>query len=128
MVGRFQNHNGKDEDGPLNEATSERAIGRLEGKVDALVGAVEEQTEKSERRYARIYQELEQIRLDAAESRRDVAELKVKADADAPTISEIKRWKERIIGMQMLSAFIAASFGGALVAGWKWLAVKAGWQ
>lgn len=112
----------------MTETTSERAIGRLEGKIEALVGAVEDQTEKSERRYARIYQELEQIRLDAAESRRDVADLKAQAAADAPTISEIKRWKERLIGMQMLVAFLAASFGGVVVAGWKWLAVKAGWQ
>lgn len=112
----------------MTEATTERAIGRLEGKVDALVGAVEDQTQKSERRYARIYEELEQARLEAAEIRREIADLKKQAAADAPTIIEIKRWKERLNGMQMLMAFVAATCGGALVAGWKWISMKFGWQ
>lgn len=112
----------------MTEATTERAIGRLEGKVDALVGAVEDQTQKSERRYARIYEELEQARLEAAEIRREIADLKKQAAADAPTIIEIKRWKERLNGMQMLLAFAAATCGGALVAGWKWISMKLGWQ
>jgi hypothetical protein len=110
----------------MTDGNSERAIGRLEGKVDALVGAVEDQTEKSEKRYARIYQELEQIRLDAAESRRNVSDLKTRMDADAETLSDIRKWRERFIGMQMLWAMIAASLGGALVAFWKWIAVKIG--
>lgn len=110
----------------MTEANSERAIGRLEGKVDALVGAVEDQTKKSEERSARIYKELEQIRMDAAESRRDVGDLKARMDADAPTITEIKKWKERFIGMQMMWAVIFTVVGGGLVAVWKWIAVKLG--
>lgn len=106
------------------DSNSERAIGRLEGKVDALVGAVEDQTEKSDRYRARVYQELEQIRLEQAESRRNVQGLTARLDADAPTISEIKKWKERLIGMQMTVAFISATFGGVLVAGWKWISTK----
>lgn len=110
----------------MTDGNSERAIGRLEGKVDALVGAVEDQTEKSEKRYARIYKELEQIRMDAAESRRDVGDLKKRMDEDAPTITEIKKWKERFIGMQMMWAMIFTFIGGGLVAFWKWIAVKLG--
>lgn len=105
----------------MTETNSERAIGRLEGKVDALVSVIEDQTEKSDRRSARIYQELEQIRLDAAQSRRDVSDLKSRLDADAPTITEIKKWKERFIGMQMLWAFISATVGAAIALSWKWL-------
>lgn len=106
------------------DSNSERAIGRLEGKLDALVNAVEDQTEKSETRSGRIYRELEQIRLEAAELRRNQRDLKERLDADAPTITEIKKWKERLIGMQMMVAFISATFGGVLVAGWKWLSTK----
>lgn len=110
----------------MTEGNSERAIGRLEGKVDALVGAVEDQTEKSEKRYARIYQELEKIRLDAAESRRDVGDLKSRMDADADTISDIRKWRERFVGMQMMWAMIFTFLSGALAAFWKWIAVKLG--
>lgn len=110
----------------MTDENSERAIGRLEGKVDALVGAVEVQTEKSDKRYARIYQELEQIRLDAAESRRNVSDLKSRMDDDADTISDIRKWKERFIGMQMTWAIIFTALGGGLVAFWKWIAVKLG--
>ncbi|MBC7311686.1 MAG: hypothetical protein H5U11_04245 [Rhizobium sp.] len=110
----------------MTEGNSERAIGRLEGKVDALVGAVEDQTEKSQKRYARIYQELEKIRLDAAESRRDVGIHAGFQIADADTISDIRKWRERFVGMQMMWAMIFTFLGGALAAFWKWIAVKLG--
>lgn len=110
----------------MTDGNSERAIGRLEGKVDALVGAVEDQTEKSEKRYARIYQELEKIRLDAAVSRRDVGDLKARMDADEPTITKIKKWEERFIGMWMMWGVIFSVIGGGVVAFWKWIAVKLG--
>lgn len=112
----------------MTDTNAERAIGRLEGKLDALADAVANQTEKSEQGMARMYREIESLREEATESRRNISGMKEELAGHGPTIAEIKKWKERLIGMQMLSAFVAASFGGILVAGWKWLAVKAGWQ
>ena len=110
----------------MTETNAERAIGRLEGKLDALATIVEDENKKSDARGARIYKELEQIRLDAADSRRDIADLKKRIAADEPAISDIKRWKERLIGMQLLMAFLTAIAGGAVVAFWRWISAKVG--
>lgn len=107
--------------------TADRAIGRLEGKLDALIKTVDTQNERSDERSARMYRELEQIRLDASDSHRDILDLKKRMDADEPAISDIKRWKERLIGMQILMAFLTAIAGGAVVAGWKWISARIGW-
>lgn len=110
----------------MTETNSERAIGRLEGSMDALVSAVEDQTEKSEERYRRVYKELEEIRLNAAESRRDIGDMKAQMNNDAGTMADIRKWKERFIGMQMMWASIFMLVGGGIAAFWKWIAVKLG--
>lgn len=40
-------------------------------------------------------------------------------DDAAPVISDIRRWRERFIGMQVLVVFMAGSAGAAAVAFWK---------
>ena len=105
---------------------TERAIGRLEGKLDALIESVAEQTRKSDQSRARTHGNMEKIRNDISENRRDVQDLKKEMDAAGPVIIEIKKWKERFIGMQMLWTILVASAGGALVAFWKWIAIKTG--
>lgn len=110
----------------MTDASTERAIGRLEGKLDSLMNAIEEQKTESSAGRGRIYRELEAIRIEQAESKRKVTRLDEQMASAAPEIADIKRWKERFIGMRMLIVFISASAGGAIVAGWKWIMVKLG--
>ncbi|NRQ13477.1 DUF1515 family protein [Ensifer sesbaniae] len=110
------------------DGNSERAIGRLEGKLDALADAVERGQDESKQGRARIYAELEQVRQEAARSRAEVESLKQQMADAAPIISDIKRWRERFIGMQMLVVFLAGSAGAAITTFWKWLSVKIGVQ
>lgn len=116
-----------------NDESPERAIGRLEGKLDSAIDAIADSKKESSEGRARIYGELESIRRETAESRQEIAdskrsiqELQSKMKAAAPAIEEINRWKERFIGMRMLIVFGAATFGGFIVAGWKWIMVKLG--
>jgi len=104
----------------------ERAIGKLEGQMTALVAAFETLAEKSDLGRSRIYSELEHIRADNAESRRDVSGLKRQLDEYAPTIADVKKWRERFIGMQILIVFVTGSVVGTVVAFWKWIMVKVG--
>lgn len=121
----------------LNPSTdrTEHDLGYLKGQMEALqhqiatlAPAIEASRKESSEGRARIYGELEAIRRDATDSRRDIAELKTQIQGDAPTIAEIKRWKERFIGMQMLLGAGAAIIGGSIVLFWKWVSVKIGLQ
>lgn len=108
------------------ESSTLRALGQVEGKLEMLIQAVEENREAGSKGRQRIYEELEAIRTDAGISKAKIEKLEVQMTAAAPEIADIKRWKERFIGMRMLIVFLSASAGGMLVAAWKWLIVKFG--
>jgi hypothetical protein len=110
----------------MADASLDHEIGVLKGKLDMLIDAVEGQRAESSTGRGRIYRELEAIRIDAAESKTKVGRLEEQMAAAAPEIADIKRWKERFIGMRMLIVFVSGAAGGALVAGWKWITVKLG--
>lgn len=105
---------------------TERAIGVLEGKLDALIKAVEAGAEDSKLYRARIYSELEKVREAAADSQRKIDDLQKQMETAAPVISEINRWRERFTGMLMLIGALSAAFGGGVVILWKWVAAKMG--
>lgn len=117
----------------MTEATTERAIGRLEGKLDAVAKAVDETRAAGDAGRTRIYGELEEIRSDGAASRREIADSKVEIaeirkkmeDADK-TLSEIKRWKERMIGMGMAFTLLGISVAAGVQLAWKWITAKFG--
>jgi len=110
----------------MTDGSAERANGRVEGKLEVLSKMVEQGQEDGREGRARIYQELELIRADAASTRHQVSGLKDRLDEAAPTIADIRRWKERFLGMQMLAAAIFAVIGGSAVLLWKWIAAKLG--
>ncbi|MBB4063702.1 putative nucleic acid-binding Zn-ribbon protein [Gellertiella hungarica] len=98
----------------------------MKAQIASLADAVRAQTEKADQRGTRTYEELENIRVEQAQSRRDMAEVKARLDKAEPTLSEITRWKERFNGMQMMLMMQAAAVGGLMVYFWKWIAVKIG--
>lgn len=110
----------------MTDGNSERAIGRLEGKLDTLLLTVEKNTEKSEQGRSRIYQELEQARADQAETKNEVKALKAQLAEAAPVIADIKKWRERFVGMMLLVGAVGSFIGGAGVLFWKWVSAKLG--
>lgn len=101
-------------------------LGEMKAQIAALAEAVRVQTEKADQRGARTYGELENIRAEQAQGRRDMAEVKARLDKAEPTLTEISKWRERFIGMQMLLGAGAAAIGGLMVYFWKWISVKIG--
>lgn len=111
----------------------ERALGKLEGQmlvmqeqILAQSRAIEKSREESSSGRSRIYQELESIRQNATETKQKVEQVSKDLADNRPVIVEIKRWKERFIGMQMVIVAIAAAIGGSVGIFWKWIAAKLG--
>ncbi|MDW9762137.1 hypothetical protein GOB02_21610 [Sinorhizobium meliloti] len=110
----------------MTTASYDRVIGRLETKLDMLVTAFEKSVDDSKEHRDRISSDLEHMRMEAAESRREVTALKQKMDNAEEVISELNRWKERFIGMRMLTGVLLMAAGGGIALVWKWAAAKLG--
>lgn len=116
-----------------SERVVERAIGRLEGTLGALVDQVKENSEKSEEGRARIYRELENSRIEITSLKAEMKAQQESIDRSSETISkhastltEIEKWRERFIGMMMLGSLVGGAIITAIIAGLKWLAIKIG--
>ncbi|MBL0373940.1 hypothetical protein JJB09_18105 [Rhizobium sp. KVB221] len=59
-------------------------------------------------------------------SRAKVSEIATKFEAAEPTLSDIKKWKERLIGIWMAFTAIGFLLGAIASYFWKWLAAKFG--
>lgn len=110
----------------MSDASTERAIGNLEGKVELLIQAVNDSRAAGSAGRQRIYEELEEIKEYASDSRRKVDEIADRMTASEPVLSYIKRWKERLIGMSMAFAAIWFVIGAGVALFWKWVATKLG--
>ena len=107
----------------MSEESQERAIGRIEGKLDMILA--DQEKARLDRKHQYEKSEAIERRLDATDQK--LAAVSSRMDDAAPVISEIRRWRERLIGMQMLIVFMAGSAGAAAVMFWQWLSVKLGW-
>lgn len=111
----------------------ERAIGKLEGTLGALVDQVKDNAEKSEAGRARIYSELEAARIEMSSLKNELTSQRETITKSAGTISthaetlkEIERWRERFVGMMMLGSVLSGALITGAIAGLKWVAVKLG--
>lgn len=103
----------------MTEASHERAIGRLEGKIDRMLA----EQEKAGNARKQTYEKMDEMsrKLDGADRRISVTENRL--DNIEPPVAEFARWRERFIGMGLVVTFIAGSIGAA--ASWLWQKVVA---
>lgn len=101
--------------------SNEKAIGRLEGKIDLMLA---EQVRAADAR-RQTYETLERLdrKIDATESK--VGSIDARLEKVEGPVAEFSQWRERGIGALMLISFVAASVGGLVVAYGKkaWAAV-----
>lgn len=88
----------------MTEPSVQRDLGRLEGKIDAIIA----QQQKDADRLERLVTTPEKI--ESVEKR--VAKLE-------PIADDFSKWKERGVGAMMLISFIAALLGAAITAAWQ---------
>jgi len=93
----------------------DRAIGRIEGKLDLLI---EENVQAAKKK-----EELHQ-KIDSIQRRQDRLDHKFLAIDERlehieKPLADLNRWRERAIGAVMLISFLAASIGGTAAVFWQ---------
>lgn len=101
-------------------------LGELRAQVAALAFTLREQTEKSEARSSKIFQGLEEIRLEQADINDEIRHMKSRLDRADPVLSLMTRWEERIRGMVILLVLIGSILGGGATIFWGWVKTKVG--
>jgi len=95
----------------------QRAVGRLEGKVDQVL----EQQKKTG-------QDMELVKLEQKRASRQREEQAERLKEVEKNTADFNKWKERGVGALMLISGIAALVGGTLATSWhKILDVLRGW-
>lgn len=99
----------------MTGAGQERAIGRVEGKIDHIIADQERARDERKRQYERqeatdrLIEQLS-VKMASVDSRLQKVE---------GPVAEFSRWKERGVGAMMLVSFCAATFGAMIATFWK---------
>lgn len=94
----------------MSEAGQERAIGRIEGKLDLIIADQEKARQDRKQQYER----LEKIERSQEGVERKVEGIHSRLEKVEEPIAEFNRWRERGVGAMMLVSFVAATIGAVL--------------
>lgn len=94
----------------MTDAGQERAIGRVEGKLDHLIKDQEQARSDRKQQYER--QEKSERLLE--EMGRQMQVIDARLQKVEEPVADFNRWRERGVGAIMLVSFAAASLGGLL--------------
>ncbi len=93
------------------EAGQDRAIGRVEGKLDQIIKDMDRARDDRKQQYEK--QEKTDHTLD--EVMRKLQSVDNRLEKVEEPVADFNRWRERGVGAIMLVSFVAASLGGLLV-------------
>lgn len=103
------------------ETSHDRAIGRLEGKLDALIETVKAQGEKSDQGRAKLYERVEGVERATHNLDGRVQTIEGTVKKMNPLVEEFGRLKQRGLGMLMLLGIVWMLLGGLLLNGISWI-------
>jgi len=110
----------------MTDDNSQRAIGRLEGKLDALIKTVEQQGEQSSASRKALYDRVAQIETSIEISGKIDAQVRERLDGIdgritrevMPTVDEVNRWKIAGVTALAIVGMGSAAVGAFLM--WAW--------
>lgn len=94
----------------MTEAGQDRAIGRVEGKLDQIIKDMDRARDDRKQQYDK--QEKTDRTLD--EVMRQLRSVDSRLSNVEEPVADFNRWRERGVGAIMLISFAAASFGGLI--------------
>lgn len=108
----------------MAEMSDQRAIGRLEGKIDLMLA----EQEKAALSRRQTYEKLEALDRKITTTEEKVEQIETRLKSVEEPVAEFSKWRERGVGAVMLISFAAASIGGLAVAFGKklWTAITGG--
>ena len=92
----------------MSDASQDRAIGRIEGKLDLIIADQEKARQDRKQQYER----LEKIERWTEATDRKVESIDKRLEKVEEPVAEFSRWRERGVGALMLVSLAAASVGG----------------
>lgn len=98
----------------MTEAGQERAVGRIEGKLDLLIKDQEQARSDRKQQYER--QEKTERLLEALQ--RNIESIDARLEKVEEPVADFSRWRERGTGAMMLVSFFAAIFGAVISSFW----------
>ena len=100
-----------------SEQETQRAIGRLEGKLDSLIAVVQQQGERSDAGRERLYLRVDQLAQETVTVKNRVAHIETRVDEIEPMAAEFMRWKQRGIGVWIVIVTGWMLIGGLVLSG-----------
>src|SRR5690606_22130704 len=101
----------------IPETNQERAIGRLEGKMDSLIEAVKAQGEKSDASRAKMYERIEGVERSTEKMDGRLQTVEGTVTKMSPLVDEFGRIKQRGVGILMMLGVLWMLLGGLLLQG-----------
>jgi ABC-type enterochelin transport system substrate-binding protein len=98
----------------MTEASQDRALGRLESKVDLILV----DNERAAHSRKEQYEKLEQITRKADSTDRKIDSIDSRLKAVEEPVADFEKWRERAIGALMLVALVSSLIGA--ITPWIW--------
>ena len=99
------------------DSNHERAIGRLEGKMDSLIETVKAQGEKSDQSRAKLYERVEGVERSTEKIDGRLKTVEGTVTKMSPLVDEFGRIKQRGVGILMMLGVLWMLLGGLLLQG-----------
>jgi Asp-tRNA(Asn)/Glu-tRNA(Gln) amidotransferase C subunit len=96
----------------VSEESTDRALGRVEGKIEAILSAQVD-----------IIKQLSSL----SNTPKEIEAMHKRLEKIEPVAEEFSRWRERGVGALMLLSFAAATFGAVITAAWQKVTAWLGW-
>lgn len=99
----------------------DRDLGRVEGKLDALIMSVREMGEQSASGRARLYERVEKIAADTTDVDRRLKTVEGTIETMAPMVNDFDKLRQRGLGMLAAIGFVWLLVGGLMMQGLGWV-------
>ncbi|WP_299864349.1 DUF1515 family protein [uncultured Hoeflea sp.] len=95
-----------------------RALGRVEGKLEALIEQVADSEKSSREGRAKLYSAVNDLNGGVQAVQSEVKVMDARLKEVEPVVTELSKWRERGIGVLLFLSLIAASLGALITALW----------
>lgn len=98
-----------------------RAIGKMEGRIEALITLIEKMDKRSDESRSKMYSRIEQMEQKVNHVSTGIDSVQERLGKVEPIVGEIPKWKERVVGARIALMMIVAGAGASVYEALRWL-------